>query len=79
MLALIAFVGTAGMQTLASGVNSAFSKIGVYTERYISKVVYSWRPALLLELRGVALRSLGEAGGLCVPSPAPTLEHVRNR
>jgi Flp pilus assembly pilin Flp len=34
--ALVAFAATAGMQSLASGVNSAFSKISTYIGSYIS-------------------------------------------
>jgi pilus assembly protein Flp/PilA len=36
VLALVAFAATAGMQSLASGVNSAFSKIGSYIGQYVS-------------------------------------------
>jgi pilus assembly protein Flp/PilA len=36
VLALIAFAATAGMKTLASGLNSAFSKISTYIGSYIS-------------------------------------------
>lgn len=36
VLALVAFAATAGMQSLASGVNSAFSKVSTYIQSYIS-------------------------------------------
>lgn len=36
ILALIAFAATAGMTTLASGLNSAFGKIGTILGSYIS-------------------------------------------
>jgi len=36
ILALVAFAATAGMSTLASGINSAFSKIGSILGGYIS-------------------------------------------
>jgi pilus assembly protein Flp/PilA len=36
ILALVAFAATAGMSSLASGLNSAFSKIGVILGTYIS-------------------------------------------
>ena len=36
VLGLVAFAATAGMQSLASGVNSAFSKISTYIGSYIS-------------------------------------------
>jgi len=36
VLALVAFAATAGMNTLASGVNSAFCKISTYIGSYIS-------------------------------------------
>jgi pilus assembly protein Flp/PilA len=36
ILALVAFAATAGMTSLASGLNSAFSKIGVVLGTYIS-------------------------------------------
>jgi len=36
VLALVAFAATAGMQSLASGLNSAFSKISTYIGSYIS-------------------------------------------
>jgi len=36
ILALVAFAATAGMSTLASSLNSAFSKIGTYLGKYIS-------------------------------------------
>lgn len=36
VLALVAFAATAGMKTLASGLNSAFSKISTYIGSYIS-------------------------------------------
>ena len=35
ILALVAFAATAGMTSLASGLNSAFSKIGVVLGSYI--------------------------------------------
>jgi pilus assembly protein Flp/PilA len=35
ILALVAFAATAGMTSLASGLNSAFSKIGVVLGTYI--------------------------------------------
>ena len=35
ILALVAFAATAGMTSLASGLNSAFSKIGVVPGTYI--------------------------------------------
>jgi pilus assembly protein Flp/PilA len=36
ILALVAFAATAGMTSLASGLNSAFSKIGVILGSYIT-------------------------------------------
>jgi pilus assembly protein Flp/PilA len=36
ILALVAFAATAGMTTLASGLNSAFSKIGTILGQYIT-------------------------------------------
>ena len=36
ILALVAFAATAGMSSLASGLNSAFSQIGVILGQYIS-------------------------------------------
>ena len=36
ILALVAFAATAGMTTLASGLNSAFTKIGSILGEYIS-------------------------------------------
>ena len=36
ILALVAFAATAGMTTLASGLNSAFTAIGSYLGKYIS-------------------------------------------
>ena len=36
ILALVAFAATAGMKTLASGLNSAFSKVSTYIGSYIS-------------------------------------------
>ena len=36
ILALVAFAATAGMTTLASGLNSAFAKIGTILGKYIS-------------------------------------------
>jgi pilus assembly protein Flp/PilA len=36
ILALVAFAATAGMTTLASGLNSAFTKIGAILGNYIS-------------------------------------------
>jgi pilus assembly protein Flp/PilA len=36
ILALVAFAATAGMGSLASGLNSAFSAIGVTLGKYIS-------------------------------------------
>ena len=36
ILALVAFAATAGMTTLASGLNSAFGKIGTILGTYIS-------------------------------------------
>ena len=36
ILALVAFAATAGMNTLATGLNSAFSKIGSILGSYIS-------------------------------------------
>ncbi len=36
ILALVAFAATAGMTTLASGLNSAFTAIGVILGKYIS-------------------------------------------
>jgi pilus assembly protein Flp/PilA len=36
ILALVAFAATAGMTSLASGLNSAFSKIGVVLGTYIT-------------------------------------------
>ena len=36
ILALVAFAATAGMTSLASGLNSAFSKIGVVLGSYIT-------------------------------------------
>jgi pilus assembly protein Flp/PilA len=36
VLALVAFAATAGMKTLASGLNSAFSKISTIIGSYIS-------------------------------------------
>jgi pilus assembly protein Flp/PilA len=36
ILALVAFAATAGMTTLASGLNSAFTKIGSILGNYIS-------------------------------------------
>lgn len=36
VLGLVAFAATAGMQTLASGLNSAFSKVSTYIGSYIS-------------------------------------------
>lgn len=36
ILALVAFAATAGMTTLASGLNSAFTQIGVVLGKYIT-------------------------------------------
>jgi pilus assembly protein Flp/PilA len=36
ILALVAFAATAGMTTLASGLNSAFAKIGTIMGQYIT-------------------------------------------
>jgi pilus assembly protein Flp/PilA len=36
ILALVAFAATAGMTTLASGLNSAFTAIGAYLGKYIT-------------------------------------------
>ncbi|HKV04590.1 MAG TPA: Flp family type IVb pilin [Candidatus Acidoferrales bacterium] len=36
ILALIAFAAVAGMSSLASSINSAFSKVGTYLGKYIS-------------------------------------------
>lgn len=36
VLGLVAFAATAGMKTLASGLNSAFSKVSTYIGSYIS-------------------------------------------
>ena len=36
ILALVAFAATAGMSSLASGLNSAFSQIGVILGKYIT-------------------------------------------
>ena len=36
ILALVAFAATAGMSSLASGLNSAFSQIGVILGQYIT-------------------------------------------
>jgi pilus assembly protein Flp/PilA len=36
ILALVAFAATAGMNTLASGLNSAFSKVGNIIGHYVS-------------------------------------------
>ena len=36
VLALVAFAATAGMRSVASGLNSSFSKIGTYFGSYIS-------------------------------------------
>jgi len=36
ILALVAFAATAGMSTLAGGLNSAFTEIGVILGQYIS-------------------------------------------
>jgi len=36
ILALVAFAATAGMTTLASGLNSAFTAIGGFLGKYIS-------------------------------------------
>ena len=36
ILALVAFAATAGMTTLASGLNSAFTKIGTFLGTYIT-------------------------------------------
>jgi pilus assembly protein Flp/PilA len=36
ILALVAFAATAGMTTLASGLNSAFAKIGTIIGQYIT-------------------------------------------
>ena len=36
ILALVAFAATAGMSNLATGLNSAFTKIGTYMKSYIS-------------------------------------------
>ena len=36
ILALIAFAATAGMTSLASGLNSAFSQIGIVLGKYIT-------------------------------------------
>jgi pilus assembly protein Flp/PilA len=36
VLALVAFAATAGMQSVASGLNSAFSKVATYFGSYIS-------------------------------------------
>ena len=35
ILALVAFAATAGMSSLASGLNSAFSKISTFMSKYI--------------------------------------------
>ena len=36
ILALIAFAAVAGMSSLATSINSAFSKVGTYLGKYIS-------------------------------------------
>ncbi|HLY62089.1 MAG TPA: Flp family type IVb pilin [Terriglobia bacterium] len=36
LIALVAFAATAGMSSLASSVNSAFSKVGTILAKYIS-------------------------------------------
>lgn len=36
LIALVAFAATAGMSSLASAVNSAFSKVGTILAKYIS-------------------------------------------
>ena len=36
ILALVAFAATAGMSSLASSINSAFSQVGTYLSKYIS-------------------------------------------
>jgi pilus assembly protein Flp/PilA len=36
LIALVAFAATAGMSSLASSVNSAFSKVGTILSQYIS-------------------------------------------
>jgi pilus assembly protein Flp/PilA len=36
ILALVAFAAVAGMSSLASSINSAFSKVGTYLGKYIS-------------------------------------------
>jgi pilus assembly protein Flp/PilA len=36
ILALVAFAATAGMKTLASGLNSAFAQVGTILGKYIS-------------------------------------------
>jgi len=36
ILALIAFAAVAGMSSLASSINSAFTKVGTYLGKYIS-------------------------------------------
>jgi len=36
LIALVAFAATAGMGSLASSINSAFSKVGTYLKNYIS-------------------------------------------
>ena len=36
ILALVAFAATAGMSSLASGLNSAFSQVGVVLGKYIT-------------------------------------------
>jgi len=36
ILALVAFAATAGMSSLASSINSAFSQVGTYLGKYIS-------------------------------------------
>jgi pilus assembly protein Flp/PilA len=36
ILALVAFAAVAGMQSLATSINSAFAKVGTYLGKYIS-------------------------------------------
>jgi len=36
IIALVAFAATAGMTSLASSINSAFTKVGTYLGKYIS-------------------------------------------
>ena len=36
LIALVAFAATAGMGSLASSINSAFTKVGTYLKNYIS-------------------------------------------